>query len=126
MSSSVGILYVGEDKVTPFISLNQIPTVTKISTSTGAITLSSYKIYMANQLSSLSVTFPSTLSTGFISEVNFTSSSTPTSFTSSTSVVWSGDSISNNNFVPQANYKYTIVFYCEDGNYKGAVSGIAL
>lgn len=127
-SNSVGALYVGTNKILPYIALDFTPTLTTISTASATITLANNTIYTctAAALTSLTITLPNTPSTNFIAQVNFNSGSTPTTLSSSSIISWTGDNLNENNPILRANCSYTISFYYDGRSYVGSVSGYSI
>jgi len=77
-------------------------------------------IYNCGEMTSIEITFPGTASTGFISQLNFTSGTTPTAFTSPVGMKWLGDDVSTT-FVPVASKRYAIMFFYDGTAYRGIV-----
>jgi hypothetical protein len=118
-----GLLYVGSHKILPYLNLEFTPKLVSISTSTATISLTNNYIYTAGTLSSLTITLPSVVSTGFTSQINFVSGSTPTTLSASSDIYWTGDNISDVAPVLRSNCEYTILFYYEGSVYVGLVFG---
>ena len=97
-----------------------------ISTTTGTVTLADNTIFNGNELSTLTITNPTSPTVDFSCQVNFTSGATPTTVTAS-NIVWVGDNVSEiAGFVPRANCRYTIIFIYDGSNIRGIVQGISL
>ena len=60
----------------------------------------------------------------FISSIVFASGSTPTSMTYDSSIKWSGDDVTNGQFVPSADKDYDICLYYNGLNVNGIVRGV--
>jgi len=100
---------------------------TTISTDTTSTTVSltladNHEYRYIQDLTSLTLTMPSG---DFIASVVFASGSTPTSMTYDSSIKWSGDDVTSNAFVPQANMEYEIVFWYNGLSVNGVVRGVA-
>ena len=94
---------------------------TDTSSTTPTLTLADNNEYRYTQdLTSLTLTMPSG---NFIASVVFSSGSTPTSMTYDSSIKWSGDDITNGQFVPSASKDYDIMFYYNGLNINGIVRG---
>ena len=87
---------------------------TDTSSTTPTLTLADNNEYRyTTDLTSLTLTMPSG---DFIASVVFSSGSTPTSMTYDSSIKWSGDDITNGQFVPSASKTYNIVFWFDGIN----------
>ena len=96
---------------------------TDTSSTTPSLTLSDNHEYRyTTDLTSLTLTMPSG---DFIASVVFSSGSTPTSMTYDSSIKWSGDDVTSNAFVPQANTEYEIVFWYNGLSINAVVRGVA-
>lgn len=95
-------------------------TLTTISTATVTQELATSTVYNCGEMTSVEITFPGTASTGFISQLNFTSGITPTAFTSPVGMKWLGDDVSTT-FVPVASKRYAIMFFYDGTAYRGIV-----
>ena len=97
-----------------------------ISTTTGTVALADNTIFNGNELSTLTITNPSSPTVDFSCQVNFTSGATPTTVTAS-NIVWVGDNVSETvGFVPRANCRYTVMFMYDGSNIRGIIQGISL
>ena len=99
---------------------------TTISTDTSSTTVSltladNHEYRYTQDLTSLTLTMPSG---DFISSIVFASGSTPTSMTYDSSIKWSGDDITNGQFVPTADKDYDIMMYYNGLNVNGIVRGV--
>ena len=98
---------------------------TTISTDTSSTTVSltladNHEYRYTQDLTSLTLTMPSG---DFISSIVFASGSTPTSMTYDSSIKWSGDDVTNGQFVPSADKDYDIMMYYNGLNINGIVRG---
>lgn len=78
-------------------------------------------IYQASELASLTITIPNGVTTDYISQINFASGSTATTLTAPNTIVWYGDDIVNNVFVPVAGKQYVVIFYYDGTNVRSIV-----
>lgn len=78
-------------------------------------------IYQGSELSSLTITIPTGITPVYISQINFTSGSTPTTLTAPNTIVWFGDDITNDVFVPVANKQYVAMFYYDGMNVRSII-----
>ena len=121
------ICYITDDTVAEGTSATAV-----VSISSGdTVALESNTIYNGGELSSISLTFPTTLDNSFLCEIDFTSGSTATTLAylpSGTTIKWFGDDIQTENnvksFVPETNKRYTIMFSYDGVNLRGVVSGV--
>ena len=96
---------------------------TDTTSTTVSLTLADNHEYRYTQdLTSLTLTMPSG---DFISSIVFASGSTPTQMTYDSNIKWSGDDVSSNAFVPQANMEYEIVFWYNGLSVNAVVRGVA-
>ena len=96
---------------------------TDTSSTTVSLTLADNNEYRyTTDLTSLTLTMPSG---DFIASVVFSSGSTPTSMTYDSSIKWSGNDVTSNAFVPQANMEYEIVFWYNGLSINAVVRGVA-
>ncbi len=98
---------------------------TIISTDTTSTTVSltladNHEYRYTQELTSLTLTMPSG---DFIASVVFASGSTPTSMTYDSSIKWSGDDVTNGQFVPTEK-TYNIVMWYDGLNINGVVRGV--
>lgn len=102
---------------------DQTDITTDTSSTTVSLTLADNHEYRYTQdLTSLTLTMPSG---DFIASIVFASGSTPTSMTYDSSIKWSGNDVSSNAFVPQANQEYEIVFWYNGLSVNAVVRGVA-
>lgn len=97
---------------------------TTISTDTSSTTVSltladNHEYRYTQDLTSLTLTMPSG---DFIASIVFASGSTPTSMTYDSSIKWSGDDVTNGQFVPTEK-TYNIVMWYDGLNINGVVRG---
>lgn len=85
--------------------------VVTVSASTLTQELATDTIYNCGELTALTITFPATPTASFISQVNFTSGTTATALTAPVDVVWSGDDIVSDVFVPDVSKRYSVMFF---------------
>lgn len=97
-----------------------------ISTTTGTVALADNTIFNGDELSTLTITNPTSPTVDFSCQVNFTSGATPTTVTAS-NIVWVGDNVSETvGFVPRANCRYTVMFMYDGSNIRGIIQGVSL
>ena len=101
-----------------------LTTTVEISNATLTQALASDTIYNCGEMTSIEVTMPATADVKFIAQLNFTSGTTPTSFTSPVDMKWLGDDVSTT-FVPVASKRYAILFFYDGVNYRGIVQAVA-
>lgn len=93
---------------------------------TGTVALADNTIFNGDELSTLTITNPSSPTVDFSCQVNFTSGATPTTVTAS-NIVWVGDNVSETvGFVPRANCRYTVMFMYDGSNIRGIIQGVSL
>lgn len=83
-------------------------------------------IDFTGSVSSLTVSLPSVMAIDYISQLNFSSASTPTEFATVDAIKWTGDDIVSEAFVPQANKRYTVLFYYDGLFVRAVAQGVAL
>lgn len=99
---------------------------TDITTDTTSTTVSltladNHEYRYTQELTSLTLTMPSG---NFISSIVFASGSTPTSMTYDSNIKWSGDDVTNGQFVPSEK-TYNIVLWYDGINVNGVVRGVS-
>ena len=95
--------------------------ITSISTATVTQALAANTIYNCTvDMTSIEITLPATPTANFCAQLNFTSGSTPTAFTSPAGMVWLGDDVSTT-FVPVANKRYAIMVFFDGVSTRGIV-----
>ena len=95
--------------------------ITSISTATVTQALANNYIYNCTvDMTSIEITLPATPTANFCAQLNFTSGSTPTAFTSPVGMVWLGDDVSTT-FVPVANKRYAIMVFFDGVSTRGIV-----
>lgn len=111
-----------DDKLTPHI--------VTIDTAAPSITLADNTIYnapAATELTSIVIDFSSTpYPVDMGAQLNFSSGATATAFTAPGSgILWYGDDLVSDVFVPQANVRYNILFYSDGaGTIRAIVQGV--
>lgn len=78
-------------------------------------------IYQCSELSSLTITIPNGITSDYISQINFESGSTATTLTAPNNIIWFGDDLTNNVFVPAVNKQYVVIFYYDGVNVRSIV-----
>lgn len=78
-------------------------------------------IYQASELSSLTITIPNGVTPDYISQINFESGSTATTLTAPNTIIWFGDDLTNNVFVPAIGKQYVVIFYYDGVNVRSIV-----
>lgn len=122
----MGYLYIGNQRFTPIFGGGENYKTVHIDTSTANITLSTYTIYIANQLTELTITPPVDINESFIAQFSFISGDTPTVVTTNNIELF-GDNVSETQgFVPRENCEYTIMFYYADTQIRGVIQGSSL
>ncbi|MBQ2174836.1 MAG: hypothetical protein II453_07205 [Alphaproteobacteria bacterium] len=92
--------------------------VTLTSTSTE---LATNTIYNGGELASVTITLPATVPADFIAQVEFSSGSTPTSFTAPAALYFNGDACDGGVLTPVANKRYCIMIISDGSNVLGFV-----
>ena len=93
-----------------------------VALSESTVELATNTIYNAGEMATLSITFPTADAT-YVSQLNFTSGAMATAFTAPDTVKWIGDDISDGAFVPATGKRYSIMFYYDGQNIRGAIQG---
>lgn len=78
-------------------------------------------IYQASELASLTISIPNGITSDYISQINFESGSTATTLTAPNTIIWFGDDLTNNVFVPAVNKQYVVIFYYDGTNVRSIV-----
>lgn len=81
--------------------------------------LATETIYNYGELTALTITFPATPTASYISQVNFSSGTTATALTAPVDVVWSGDDIVSDVFVPDISKRYSVLFFYDGASMCG-------
>ena len=115
-------------------TMSDVPNITgkedKATITTSASTTVTQEIANNNEyrytgnVSSLTITLPSSVSNDFISWVVFNSGSTATSIVYPNTIKWSGDDVSSNTFVPVASKTYNICFWYDGINVNAVARGV--
>ena len=88
-----------------------IPALVAVSGTSATQQLAADTIYNCGELTALEITFPATPTASYISQVNFSSGTTATALTAPVDVVWSGDDIVSDVFVPDISKRYSVLFF---------------
>ena len=96
-------------------------TVITISSATATQALADSTIYNCGAMTSLEITLPATVPAEFVSQFNFTSGTTPTSFTSPVGMKWLGDDCNGTAFVPVASKRYMVMVASDGVSVRGIV-----
>ena len=88
------------------------------------ITLENNVIFNCGGLTDLEIVLPASTTADFTCQVNFTSGSTETSLVAPNTIVWLGDDIESDVFVPAASKRYSVMFYYDGVNFRGIVQGV--
>lgn len=102
-----------EKETTSFSKLEEKTTIAKNTNSTTVTTqLSNNLFYQCkNELTVLTLLFPSNIEDDYKSRITFKTGKTAPTFTCKYDVIWHGDDVSNNIFVPKASKYYYLEFY---------------
>lgn len=98
-----------------------IPAIVAISGTSVTQQLATETIYNCGELTALSITFPASPTVSYISQLNFSSGATPTALTAPVGMVWVGDDITNDVFVPVANKRYCVLCFYDGTAMRGIV-----
>ncbi len=98
-----------------------IPAIVAISGTSVTQQLATETIYNCGELTELSITFPASPTVSYISQINFSSGVTPTALTAPVGIVWVGDDISSDVFVPVANRRYCVLCFYDGTAMRGIV-----
>ena len=99
-----------------------------IDLTTASTELASDNIYNGYTLASVTLTLPESYSAqypNFITQVNFTSGSTPTTFTAPNNIYFNGDDCNNGTLTPVANKRYFILIFAS-GVYPVSFIGLVM
>lgn len=83
--------------------------------------LANNTIYQCSELSSLTITIPNVVTADYISQINFESGSTATTLTAPNTIIWFGDDLINDVFVPSIGKQYVVIFYYDGINVRSIV-----
>lgn len=100
-----------------------LTTSVEVSESTLTQELASDTIYNCGEMSSLTITFPEDVDEKYISQVNFTSGTTPTTLSAPEGTIWRGSDVDSNGFTPAANKRYCVLFFYDGTSMRGLVQG---
>lgn len=98
-----------------------LTTLVTVSTTTLTQELAGDTIYDCGELTDLTITVPATMDAKYISQVNFTSGTTPTSLTAPNTIKWKGEDLTGGVFVPVASKRYAVLFFSDGQNIRGIV-----
>lgn len=98
-----------------------IPAIVAIPGTSATQQLATETIYNCGELTELSITFPASPTVSYISQINFSSGATPTTLTAPVGIVWVGDDISSDVFVPVANRRYCVLCFYDGTAMRGIV-----
>lgn len=102
-----------------------LTTLVTVSTTTLTQELASDTIYDCGELTNLTITFPATMDAKYISQVNFTSGTTPTALTAPNTIKWKGEDLTGGVFVPVASKRYALLFFYDGTAVRGIVQSVA-
>ena len=88
---------------------------------TSSTQLATNTIYNGGELASVTLTLPATVPADFIAQVEFTSGTTPTSFTAPAALYFNGDACDGGVLTPVANKRYCIMIISDGTNVLGFV-----
>lgn len=94
-----------------------------VTLTTDSTELATNTIYNGGELASVTFTLPATVPADFVAQLNFTSGTTPTTFTAPATVTFEGDACSNGAFTPVASKRYSVLIYTDGVNVIGLVMG---
>lgn len=98
-----------------------IPAIVAVPGTSVSQELATETIYNCGELTALSITFPATPTVSYISQLNFSSGATPTALTAPVDMVWVGDDITSDVFVPVANKRYCVLCFYDGTAFRGMV-----
>jgi len=101
------------------LHLQGATTVTTLTTS--STELANNTIYNGGELASVTLTLPATVPADFIAQVEFTSGTTPTTFTAPAALYFNGDRCEAGTFTPIASHRYCIMIISDGSNVIGFV-----
>ena len=112
-----GIQPAGNYATDPTITSNQI-------NATQTFTLNNNTEYRNTiDMTSITLNLPSTIDNNYCSWLVFPSGSTATSLSYPNTIIWSGDDVSNNAFVPVTDKTYNVCFWYDSINVNAVVRG---
>ena len=92
-----------------------------VTLTTDSTELATNTIYNGSELASVTITLPDTVPADFIAQVEFTSGSTPTTFTAPAGLYFMGDATSDGVFTPAASHRYCIMVMSDGSSVIGLV-----
>ena len=87
-----------------------------VTLTTASTELASNTIYNGGELASVTLTLPATVTADFIAQVEFTSGTTPTTFTAPSSIYFNGDGCEDGEFTPAASHRYCMLIISDGTN----------
>jgi hypothetical protein len=119
---SIGVLRIGSQRATPFITFGDNANTMQVSGNTPSITLDTNTVYnCTDTLTSLILNFP-VATTDFVCEVDFTTGNSFSEITPSQNISWFGVDVNEwGNFNPEPNTTYKIVIYFDGRQYRGLI-----
>ena len=97
------------------------PATTVETLTTTSVELASNTIYNGGELASVTLTLPNSIPADFICQVEFTSGTTPTTFTAPATLYFNGDACESGVFTPIASKRYCILIITDGVNPLGFV-----
>ena len=92
-----------------------------VTLTTASTELATNTIYNGGELASVTLTLPATVPADFIAQVEFTSGTTPTTFTAPAGLYFNGDQCESGVFTPIASHRYCIMVISDGSNVLGFV-----
>lgn len=114
------------EKVNEIANKLEVTEVRTLTDTDVEITLENNVIFNCGGLTDLEIVLPASTTADFTCQVNFTSGATPdeTSVTAPNTIVWLGDDIESDVFIPAANKRYSVMFYYDGVNFRGITQGV--
>lgn len=81
-------------------------------------------IYSCGVLDSLEISIPAQIPLNYISQINFSSGATPTTFSTTSTISFVGDDVSGGTFTPAASTRYIMIIHYDGVNVVCNVQGI--
>lgn len=91
---------------------------------TDSITLADNTIYNGGEQTALTIALPATVDVSFLCEIDFSSGATATTLSYPNTIIWIGDDVSSNLFIPVASKRYTVIIAYDGVNYRATVKGV--